>query len=392
MIDSYFSDRIRNVRTSPTLGISSRAREMKREGIDVISLSSGEPDYPTFDYIKREAERALRDNFTHYTPTPGMPELREAIVSKFKRDQGLEYSAREVITTTGAKQALYEGFQVICQEGDEVLMPVPYWVSYPQQVIMAGGTTVPVATSEKNNFKMTPEELKEAITPSSKVLLLNYPHNPTGHLYSAQELKALVPLIIEHDLLLVTDEVYEHLTYEEPMQSIVALAPELQKRTLIINGLSKAYAMTGWRVGYAAGPEPLISAMSRMQSHLTSNITSISQRAAVAALEGPMDQVEEMRDEFRLRRDLMVEGINSLEGFSCSKPAGTFYLWVSIGDYLKQSPYSNDSELAEALLEKGRVATVPGSAFGQEGYLRLSFASSRERLQAALGRLEQFVG
>lgn len=389
----YLSEKIKAIEISPTLNITAMASQMRSEGRDVIGLSAGEPDFETPKNIKEAAILAIEEGFTHYTPAAGINELKDAICYRAKKDQGLSYSREEVMTTNGGKHALYQFFQAALDPGDEVLIPLPYWVSYPEQVKMAGGTPVFVETKSENFFKMTLEDLKRSLTAKSKVLLINSPQNPTGHLYSREELEAFVPFLREKDLLIISDEVYEHLSYEGEAVSLAALHEELKERTVIINGLSKSHAMTGWRIGYALGPKEIISAMTRLQSHLTSNINSITQKAAIAALTGPYDEVERMVAEFKARRDLVVAGIQEIPYLSCQKPQGAFYLWVNVKELMERcrGAIENDYQLCEDLLEKALVAAVPGSSFGIEGYLRLSYAVSIDVLKEALERIGGYV-
>lgn len=389
----FLTSRVKEIGFSPTLKITDLSRRMREEGQDVISLSAGEPDFPTPQRIKEAAVLALKENFTYYTPTPGISELLDAIVECMKIHQGLTYSRDEVMTTNGGKQALYQAFQALCHPGDGVLIPLPYWVSYPEQVKMAGGVPQFVPTCPENFFKMTPADLERSITEKSRVLLLNNPQNPTGHLYSQEELEALIPLIREKGLFVVSDEIYEHLVYEGRAVSIAGLHEEMKERTLIINGLSKSHAMTGWRMGYTLGPREVISAMSRLQSHLTNNINSITQKAALEAFQGPWDDVAEMVAEFKARRDLMVSGLEKIPYLDCHRPQGAFYLWVHVQPLIarSQGQMKQDHQLCEDLLKKARLAAVPGTAFGVEGYLRLSYATSQETLEEALVRLGEYV-
>lgn len=388
----YLSERMKAIEISPTLSITSMAMQMRSEGRDVIGLSAGEPDFETPPSIKEAAIKAIEEGFTHYTPAAGIDELRDAICDRTKKDQGLSYTRGEVVTTNGGKQALYEVFQALLDPGDEVLIPLPYWVSYPEQVKMAGGVPVFVETERENFFKMTPEDLERALTRKSRVLLLNSPQNPTGHLYKREELEAFVPILEERGLFVVSDEVYEHIVYGEKAVSIASLHKDLKERTIIINGLSKSHAMTGWRVGYALGPKEIISAMTRLQSHLTSNINSIAQRAALTALRNPYDEVMSMVAQFQERRDLVVRGIQKIPYLSCEIPQGAFYLWVNVEELIQyHKRVENDLELCEDLLERALIAAVPGSSFGVEGYLRLSYAVSLDVLKKALERIGEYV-
>ncbi len=385
--------RMSNIQESMTLALSAKAKKMKREGIDVISLSAGEPDFGTPENIKEKAKEALTKNFTHYTTVSGIPELKEAIIKKFKKDNGLEYSPTEIIVSTGAKQALYNAIFALIGPGDEVLIPTPYWVSYRDQIIMAEGTPVYIETKEENGFQFSIDDVKEKFTDKTKAILLNSPNNPTGIVYNEKILKELGEFALENDLYVISDEIYEKISYDGvKVKSIVSLVPDLKDKAIIINGFSKAYAMTGWRLGYAAGPEHVIKAMNKIQGQVTSCPNSIAQWAGVEALEGPQDSVFLMRDEFEKRRDFVMEKLDEIPNVSYVKPKGAFYIFLNISSYFGKSyddyNIKDSLSLSEYLLNEGKIALVPGSAFGQEGYLRLSYATSKENLEKALDRLK----
>lgn len=390
------SDRATSISPSPTLGITARAKAMKAEGIDIIGFGAGEPDFDTPDHIKQEAIKALSEGFTKYTPTSGIPELKKAVCKRFQEDIGVEYEPAQVIVSCGAKHSIYNIIQILCQQGDEVIIPAPYWVSYPEMVRVAQAIPVIIDTDEKSGFKLTPESLKQAVTPKTKVVILNSPSNPTGAVYSAAELRALAGTIVDNGIWVISDEIYDKLVYDGlQYTSIASLNPEIKDKTLVVNGVSKAYAMTGWRIGYVAGEGELIQAMSNLQDHSTSNPTSIAQRAALAALTGPQDMVKSMATEFEKRRNYMVERLNQIPGFSCLLPPGAFYAFVNISSILGKSfnakPIDGSMAMTELLLTEARVAVLPGSPFGADQYLRLSYATSMENIVAGLDRIEEIV-
>lgn len=381
---------------SPTLAMDAQAKAMRRQGIDVIGFSVGEPDFDTPAHIREAAAAAMEQGHTRYTPAGGIPELKEAIQEKLARVNGLRYGTDQIVVSVGAKHALYNAFQVLLDPGDQVIIPAPYWVSYADQVRLAGGEPVIIPTTEETAFKLTPEQLREHLTPRTRALVLNSPCNPTGAVYSRQELAGLAEAVLSHpDCLIIADEIYEPFVYDGHQHvSIASLAPEVQARTLVINGVSKMYAMTGWRIGYAAGPKELVQAMADLQSQSTSNPTSISQWAAVAALRGPQDAVAQMVAAFRQRRDLMLAGLRALPGVTCGQPGGAFYLFPRVDAVLGRrwgdTVIASSRDLAMALLNEAGVALVPGSAFGCEGYLRLSYATSENQIRAGLERLATF--
>ncbi|HID15753.1 MAG TPA: pyridoxal phosphate-dependent aminotransferase [Candidatus Atribacteria bacterium] len=386
--------RMSKIQESMTLALSAKAKKMKREGIDVISLSAGEPDFATPDNIKNKAIEALSKNFTHYTVVSGIPELKEEIVKKFKRESGVSYTLDEVIVSTGAKQALYNAIFALIGPGNEVIIPTPYWVSYRDQVIMAEGTPVFLDTNEKDGFQFSVDDVVSKITPNTKAILLNSPNNPTGVIYDEEIIKDLIELALKHDFYIISDEIYEKISYEGiNVKSIVSLNSEIKEKVVIINGFSKAYAMTGWRLGYAVGPKPIIKAMNKIQGQVTSCPNSITQWAGVEALSGPQDTVSSMRDEFEIRRNFVMERIDSIPNVSYVKPKGAFYIFLNISSYFgkryKDYIIEDSLSMSEYLLNQVKIALVPGSAFGKEGYLRLSYATDRDTLSSALDRLEE---
>lgn len=385
-----------NISPSPTLTIDSRAKQMMAEGIKVINFGAGEPDFDTPEHIKQAAVEALKAGMTKYTPVAGTEALKKAIVQKFKVDQGLDYQPAQIVVSAGAKHSLYNAFQVLCQEGDEVILPAPYWVSYLEQIKLAGATPVIVPTRAENGFKLTAEELKAAITPRTRVVVINSPSNPTGSVYSREELAALGEVLVEREIAIISDEVYEKLIYDGLVHvSIASLSPALKELTVVINGVSKAYSMTGWRIGYAAAPMSVAKAMADLQSHSTSNPTSIAQAASVAALTGPQEPLHQMKEEFDRRRLYMVERLQAMPGLSCTRPGGAFYVFPEmkglIGRSYKGKVISNSSDLAALLLDEVQVAVVPGVAFGDDNCFRLSYATSMESIVEGLDRIEEFL-
>jgi len=383
--------RVKQIKPSATLAITARAKALRAQGVDVISFGAGEPDFDTPEHIKDAAIRALEGGFTKYTPATGIEELKEAICEKFERENGLSYSPEEVIVTCGGKQALYNIAMALFEEGDEVLVPAPYWVSYPAMIRLAEAEPVIVQTHEEEGFKLSPEALEDAITPKAKALIINSPSNPAGTAYTKEELEALVEVALRHDLWIISDEVYEHIVYDGFKHvSVASLAPEVKERTIVVNALSKTYSMTGWRMGYAAGPKEVIAAMGKVQSQSTSNPTSFAQKGAVAALRGPQGEVAKMREEYQRRRDLIWQLLTSIEGVSCFKPLGAFYVFPSFKAYLG-GKVKDSTELGAYLLEEAQVAVVPGVEFGKEGYLRLSFPVSPELIEEGVRRIAEAV-
>lgn len=384
--------RIAELEESPTLAITAKAKELRARGYDIIGFGAGEPDFDTPQNIKDAAVRAIEAGLTKYTPVGGIPELKEAIRGKFKNDNGLDYDPDELIVSCGGKHALFNLFQAILNPGDEVIVPAPYWVSFPAMVKLAGGVPGIAPAGEATGFKLTPEGLSEHITPRTKALIINSPSNPTGAAYSAGELEAIAGVALKAGLTVVSDEIYERLVYDgEDAPSIASLSKEMKQNTVVFNGVSKTYSMTGWRIGYAAGPKEIIKAMTRLQSQSTSNPASISQWAALEALTGPQDSVEAMRREFSKRRKTMVDGLNSIKGVSCLMPHGAFYAFPNIsaclGRAFKGTTVKDSVELASYLLEEAEVAVVPGSAFGNDSHMRLSYACGEEDITTGLERM-----
>ncbi|MGG3998234.1 pyridoxal phosphate-dependent aminotransferase [Anoxybacillus kestanbolensis] len=384
--------RVASLTPSSTLAITAKAKELKAAGYDVIGLGAGEPDFNTPQRIMEAAVKAMYDGHTKYTPSGGLATLKQEIIKKFQQDQQLDYKPSEIIVCVGAKHALYTLFQVILDEGDEVIIPTPYWVSYPEQVKLAGGIPVYVEGLEENEFKITPEQLKQAITNRTKAVIINSPSNPTGVIYTKEELQALGEVCVAHDVLIVSDEIYEKLVYGgHEHVSIAQLSPELKKQTIVINGVSKSHSMTGWRIGYAAGDAEIIGAMTDLASHSTSNPTSIAQYAAIAAYSGPQEPVEQMRQAFEQRLNIIYGRLIQIPGFSCVKPQGAFYLFPNAKEAATMTGYENVDAFVEALLEEAKVALVPGSGFGAPNNVRLSYATSLDLLEKAIQRIEWFI-
>jgi aspartate aminotransferase len=391
---SVLSDRAKSLRPSPTLAINAKAKSMQAQGIHVISFGAGEPDFDTPENIKKAAKKAIDDGFTKYTPVGGMDDLKDAIINKFKRDSQLTYKRSEIIVSCGGKHSFYNLAQAIFGHGDEVIIPAPFWVSYPPMVSLAGGSPVIVATTEKSEFKITPEDLKKAITPKTKALIINSPSNPTGSAYTKKELERIAEIAISKDFFIISDEIYEKIVYDGfPFISIASLSEEMKKKTIIVHGVAKTYAMTGWRIGYTAGSEEIISAMNNIQSQSTSNPTSIAQKASVEALAGPQDEVGKMVSAFAQRRNYIVDRLNKIPGVSCYKPAGAFYVFPNFSSYYGKSYQSkkieNSTHLADFFLDVARVAVVPGVEFGADPFERLSYATSMEDIQEGLNRIEE---
>ena len=381
---------------SPTLTIDARAKQLKSEGVDVIGFGAGEPDFDTPEHIREAALKAIQEGFTRYTPSGGIPELKEAICERLKQDNNLDYRPAQIVVSNGAKHSLANVFTAILDPGDEVLIPAPYWVSYPEMVKLADGVPVSVMTDPQGGGKLTAELLQRYLTPRTRAIVLNSPGNPTGQVLSRKELEAIAEVAERHDLFIVSDEVYEKLVYGGAEHiSIASLDEAIKKRTVIVNGVSKAYAMTGWRIGYTASLVELAAAMDSIQSHLTSNPNSIAQKAAVAALRGPQDCVEEMRLVFDSRRTYALERLHKMKYLSCSEPRGAFYLFVDAGQALglsfRGTAIDDTDTLAALMLEHYRVAVVPGRGFGAPAYLRLSYATSMENIKEGLGRIEAFL-
>ncbi len=393
-MDITLSNRVQKIKPSPTLAITAQAKALQAEGKDIIGLGAGEPDFDTPEHIKEAAIQAIREGFTKYTAVDGIPSLKQAIITKFKRDNDLHYTAEQILVSVGGKQSFYNLAQALLNPGDEAIIPAPYWVSYPDIVLLAGAVPVILAASQTHQFKITPEQLDTAITPLTRLLVLNSPSNPTGTAYSRRELTALGDVLRRHpQVLIATDDMYEHIYWgEEPFCNIVNACPDLYARTIVLNGVSKAYSMTGWRIGYAAGPDELIKAMKAIQTQRTSNPTSISKVAAQVALESEQNCVEIMCQEFRERHDFVVEQLNAMPGVQCLPGNGTFYSFPHVQAAIDLHPsIKNDLELAEKMLNEAHVAVVPGTAFGAPGHLRLSFATSRNNLERALERIANFL-
>ncbi len=389
------SRRASEVGESVTMAVTEKAAKLRAEGADVIPFSAGEPDFDTPEHIKAAAIEALRKGQTKYTAATGLPALRQAVATKFERDNGLSYDPAQIVVSCGAKHSLFNAVLAVLEEGDEAIIPAPYWVSYPEMVKGAGARPVIVPAAEAEDFKITPAKLRQAITPRTKVFFINSPSNPTGTVYTADELRALAEVAVEHDLLIISDEIYEKLCYGTPFASIAAVHPEAKERTVVVNGASKVYAMTGWRIGYAAGPREIMAAAGRMQSQSTSNAATVAQYAALAALEGDQACVEVMRREYARRRDAMVERLRRLPGVTCAEPRGAFYAFPRVaalyGRKHRGTPVAGSAAFAETLLERARVATVPGAGFGDDGHIRLSYATSMEKVLEGLDRIGKFV-
>jgi aspartate aminotransferase len=389
----HISKRVLSIKPSPTLTIDAKAKALKQQGVDVINFGVGEPDFDTPINIKEAAITAINAGFTKYCPIAGTPELKNAIINKLKRDNGLTYVPEEIIVSSGAKHSLYNLFQSIIDDGDEVIIPAPYWVSYTDMVILAGGKPVIIHTSDKTNFKVIPENIEKALTSKIKAIIINSPSNPTGVTYTAGELKAIAQVCVKNKILIISDDIYEKLVYDDfKFTSIAEVSPEIKEFSVVVNGVSKAYSMTGWRIGYAAGPKNIISAMTKVQSQSTSNASSISIKAAVEALNGTQKYVESMKKEFEKRRNYIVEKLNTIKDIVCRKPEGAFYVFPNIKSFLGKTfngkVINTDIELADYLLDWAKIAVVPGSAFGAEGYIRLSYATSIENIKTGVERLE----
>jgi aspartate aminotransferase len=386
------ANRVMALTPSTTLAITAKAKELKAQGEDVIGLGAGEPDFNTPQHIIDAAVISMNEGHTKYTPSAGLPGLKQAIIRKFEQDQGITYKPNEIIVANGAKHALYTLFQVLLNDGDEVIIPSPYWVSYPEQVKLAGGVPIYIEGLEQKHFKVTPEQLIESITKKTKALIINSPSNPTGVLYTAKELLELGKICLEKNILIVSDEIYEKLIYGESKHvSIAQLSPKLKEQTIVINGVSKSHAMTGWRIGYAAGNKQVIEAMTNLASHSTSNPTTTAQYAAIAAYNGPQEPVEEMRQAFENRLETIFEKLVSIPGFSCVKPDGAFYLYPNVKRAATMTGFKNVDDFVEALLVEAKVAVVPGSGFGTPDNIRLSYATSLEQLENAIIRIKQFI-
>ncbi|MBI1987819.1 MAG: pyridoxal phosphate-dependent aminotransferase [Nitrospinae bacterium] len=391
------TQRVQRIKPSATMEITAIAADMRAQGIDVISLSAGEPDFDTPENIKQAAIQALAEGFTKYTNVGGTDELKDAICLKLKRDNGVDYGRKEILVSCGAKHSLYNISQVLFEKGDEVIIPAPCWVSYPDQVELAEARPIIVETGEADGFKLTPDLLRQLVTPRTKALILNTPCNPTGAVYGRQELEAIAELALEKGFYIISDEIYEKIVYGGAVHHCIAsLDKRLKPITLLVNGVSKAYSMTGWRIGYAAGPAPLIAAMGKIQGQSTSNPTSISQKASIEALTGPQEAVSAMVVEFEKRRNYVVQRLNAMEGISCYNPQGAFYVFPRVSRFygftFNGQPISCSTDLSAYLLKEAWVAVVPGAAFEAEEFIRLSYATSMEKLAAAMDRMEEALG
>jgi aspartate aminotransferase len=393
---TVLSNRAKGLKPSPTLAINAKAKSMQAQGIHVISFGAGEPDFDTPENIKQAAKKALDEGFTKYTPVGGIDELKDAIITKFQRDSGLTYKRSEILVSCGGKHSFYNLAQAIFDQGDEVIVPAPYWVSYPPMIALANASPVIVETTEKNEFKITPEDLKKAITPKTKALIINSPSNPTGSAYTKKELEKIAEIAISKNFFVISDEIYEKIVYDGfEFTSIVSLSEDMKKRTIIVHGVAKTYAMTGWRIGYTAGSEEIISAMNNIQSQSTSNPTSIAQKASVEALIGPQDEVRKMVNAFGQRRNYIVDRLNKMPGVSCYKPVGAFYVFPNFSSYYGNSyqgkKIENSTILADFFLDVARVAVVPGIEFGADPFERLSYATSMEDIREGLNRIEEAI-
>ena len=382
----HLAQRATTLTPSLTLAIDAKAKKMKAQGVDVCGFGAGEPDFDTPQHIKDAAAKALADGFTKYTPSSGIPELRAAVAEKLKTDNGLEYQPSQVIINCGAKHSCYNAVLATCQAGDEVIIPAPYWLSYPEMVKLADAKPVIVETQEDNDFKLTSEQFRHAMTPATKLIILNSPGNPTGSVYTREELQALAEVALEEDILILSDEIYEKITYDHTLHvSLASLSSDVYDLTITVNGFSKAYAMTGWRLGYIAAPQPIAAAIDSIQSHSTSNPTSFAQKGALAGLKGDQSFIDEMVKAFAERREYMYTKLTGLSGVTCVKPMGAFYMLPNISSFGLKS-----SEFCDKLLDQQKVAAVPGIAFGSDAHIRLSYACSMENIQKGLERIEAF--
>ena len=389
---SIVSNSLKRIKPSPTMAVTSKAREMRAAGKDIIGLGAGEPDFDTPDNIKEAAIEAIRKGDTKYTAVDGTPALKKAIKNKFSRENGLSYELDQITVGTGGKQVLYNTFMATVNKGDEVIIPAPYWVSYPDIILLAGGKPKIVKCEEKDNFKLTPKKLEKAISKKTKWIILNSPSNPTGSAYTKKEIEELSKVLIKNKkIYILSDDIYEHITYDNFKFFTIAQIKDLKDRTLTMNGVSKSYSMTGWRIGYAAGPKEIIKAIAKIQSQSTSNPTSISQAAAVEALNGTQDFIEDRANSFKERRDFVVNSLNNINGISCLKPEGAFYVFPNCKKLLgKKTKLKTDKDFVQELLEKSEVAVVQGSAFGLDVYFRISYATSMENLKKAMERIRSF--
>jgi len=396
MRTKIFSSKILNISPAATIVVADKANELKSKGIDVISFATGEPDFDTPQNIKDSANRAMKEGFTKYTTVSGIKELKKAICKKFKRENYIEYEPSNILVSNGAKQALYNAFLTICDQGDEVLLPTPCYVSFKEQIKLAGAEPVFVPTEEENNFRLTLNGIKRKFNKKTKALLINSPNNPSGSICRKEDLEQIANFVIENELWVITDEIYENLLYDNNEHiSIASINENIQKRTITVNGVSKTYAMTGWRLGYAAAPKEIISAMAKLQGHVTGNVNSIAQRAAIEALDGPQEVIETMRNEYNKRRDYMVNELNSMKGIYCNKPDGAFYTFPNIskvyGTKYKDKEIKNEADFVNYILDEAHVAIVPGKAFEYPDHIRLSFALSMESIKKGIERIKKAV-
>ena len=389
---SIISNNLKRIKPSPTIAVTTKAREMRASGKDVIGLGAGEPDFDTPDNVKEAAIEAIKKGDTKYTAVDGTPDLKKAIVEKFKRENNLNYTTDQITVGTGGKQVIYNTFMATLNKGDEVIIPAPFWVSYPDMVLLAGGTPKIIKCEEKDGFKLSAKKLEKAISKKTKWLILNSPSNPTGAGYTKKEIEDLSKVLLKHKkIFILSDDIYEHIRYEGFNFFTIAQISKLKERTLTMNGVSKSYAMTGWRIGYAAGPKEIINAIRKIQSQSTSNPSSISQAAAVEALNGQQNFIRERAEAFKERRDFVVNSLNNIEGINCLTPNGAFYVFPSCKGLLnKKTKLKTDTEFVQKLLEKSMVAVVQGSAFGLDGYFRISYATSMENLKKAIKRIRDF--
>lgn len=386
------SQRVKQLSPSSTLAITAKANELKKQGLDVVGLGAGEPDFNTPQHIIDAAITAMQEGKTKYTATSGIIELKEAICEKLKKDNGLTYKPSQILVTNGAKHALYNVFQAILEPGDEVIIPIPYWVSYPEQVLLAGGVPVYVEGKEENEFKVTPQQLESVITDKTQAVIINSPSNPTGSIYSREELSAIAEVCIKHGVMMVSDEIYEKLIYDGYEHvSIASLSEEAYQHTIVVNGMSKPYSMTGWRIGYVAASEELVKAMTNLAAHSTSNPVTFAQFGALEALRGTQEPLEMMRGEFEKRRNIAVDLLNQIDGIHCVKPKGAFYIFANASEAVKKGGFQSTDEWAKALLEQEYVALVPGAGFGAPNHIRISYATSLEQLEKGISRIKRFV-
>ena len=394
------SDRINNVAPSATLAVDSKAKAMKAAGVDVIGFGAGEPNFPTPDYVVEAAAEACRDPRNHrYTPTPGLPELREAIARKMLRDSGYEVTPEQVVVTNGGKQAVYEAFQILLNDGDEVIIPTPYWTSYPEAVKLAGGVPVEVFAGADRSFEPDIDAIEAARTARTRAIIVTSPSNPTGAVWSRETIEAIGRWAVEHHVWVVSDEIYEHLNYDGARTAYIGqVVPEVRDQLIVLNGVAKTYAMTGWRVGWLVAPEPVAKAAAKLQGHMTSNVANVPQRAAIAAVGGDLDAVYAMREAFDVRREAIVTALNTIDGVHCPTPTGAFYAFADVSGLLNRPLGANGSvatssaELAAMLLDEAHVAAVPGEAFGAPGYLRFSYALADDQLAEGMRRFQAWVG